>query len=138
MRTGEHNKIMRIMRVMRSAALVRAAVALLVVAALMPGISRLLASEAGSQQRQFLQEICSAYAGLSGLVSRPADQAPAPLKSMAACPYCLPQAGLPELVMPAAAPRVLLPLYFLPRLFRLAPAPLFAWVNARSRAPPAA
>lgn len=130
------------MRILRSTPALWAAVVLMLIAALAPTASRLLASSASQPQRAFLQEICGAYAGFSSLASSPDagrdDGDPAPLKSAMACPYCLLQAGLaqlPQALAPVAP--ALLPLYFLSRLFHLAPSPLLAWVNAWSRAPPA-
>ena len=54
------------------------------------------------------------------------------------CEYCTLQADLPALP-PLPQPALLLveQLQYLPPLFFLAPQPLFIWLHARSRAPPA-
>jgi hypothetical protein len=119
-------------RILLSAPAVWSAVVLMLAVALLPTVSR-LATAMTNGQLIFLQEICTVSSAADG------NDAPAPVKAMTACPYCLLQAELPYPVQPSALAAVVLqPLYFLPRLFHLAPSPLFAWINALSRAPPAA
>lgn len=134
-------------RILLSAPAVWSAVLLMLAVALLPAASR-LASAMADGQRTFLQDICTAYSIPANAALSPAasasssadgNDAPAPVKAMTACPYCLLQAELSYPAQPSAlAVVVLQPLYFLPRLFHLAPSPLFIWLNALSRAPPAA
>lgn len=104
----------------------------ILMAALAPSISHMLAAHRGMASAPH----CHPEAMADAPQHSPAHQAAALLVD---CEYCTLQADLPALP-PFPQPALLLveQLQYLPPLFFLAPQPLFIWLHARSRAPPAA
>lgn len=111
----------------------------ILMAALAPSISHMLASKDGGSA---IAEICS-VAGISivsldqnGAVKKPAP--PGSGMNMADCPYCVLHADMPALPPSAFAMLPLdAPVALAPQLFYQSPSPLFAWAPPQSRAPPA-
>ena len=109
----------------------------ILLSALMPTIAQAVAA---SQDKPTLWgAICSASGTkfVSAPFGQPADNKPDTKPAMAHCPYCLMHAGsvalLPQVLsVPAVVPVT----HVMPRLFYLAPYPLFAWTTAHPRAPP--
>ena len=123
------------------------AIVAMLVAALAPAVSRAAADESG----RFLIDVCSAGGTHQVLISSAEsglyldaillggdDSDDSSAQSLSACPYCCSHAlgvGLP----PPATKALLLNggvSERLPRLFLVAPRPLFAWSPASPRAPP--
>jgi len=110
--------------------------------ALAPSISQLLGANGGLADGWL--EICSAlgprYVALDTVAAGEADKPAVPAKSIdaARCPYCVPHAGSVALmpVVPVALVASAVR-QTSPRLYFVAPRPLFQWAAARSRAPPA-
>lgn len=105
-------------------------------AALAPAMSQVLDASAAAQD-----SAARAAHGAGGHAAR-ADagchtRAAHPLHNH--CGYCVMQADLPFMpTLAAALPPPERPASLLPQLFHLAPAPLFIWLAAQPRAPPAA
>ena len=109
--------------------------------ALAPSASQLFGATGGLADGWL--EICSAlgprYVALDSIADDAAGKPAVPAKSTdaARCPFCVPHAGSVALmpvvavVLVASAVREVAP-----RLYFVAPRPLFQWAAARSRAPP--
>lgn len=105
----------------------------LLMAALAPSISHLLAAYRGSHEAPAAAH-CHPDAVAAAPEHSPAQRAAALLVD---CDYCTLQADLPALPpFPPLALVLVEQLQYLPPLFFLAPHPLFVWLHARSRAPP--
>lgn len=114
------------------AAMVWIALCAVLMAALAPSISHLLAHR-GESDAPFCHMPEHAM-----MHSSPAPGHLAHTMDMDDCGYCSMQGHLPVLPsVPPSAPLVIDLVRFAPPLFFLAPRPLFVWLNARSRAPPA-
>ena len=109
--------------------------------ALAPSVSQLLGANGGLADGWL--EICSAlgprYVVLDAVASDDAGKQSGPAKSADTprCPYCVPHAGSVA-VMPVVPVVVVSSVIreAAPRLYFVAPRPLFQWAAARSRAPP--
>lgn len=105
--------------------------------ALMPAIAHALAAEHDGPM--LLTAICSASGTqfVPAPFDLPADKQPDTTSASAHCPYCLTHAGSAMLLPQTWAMHpVVTTTRTLPRLFYLAPYPLFAWAPAHPRAPP--
>jgi hypothetical protein len=103
--------------------------------ALMPTLSRAFAAERPAER--MLLEICSAR-GPTSAMSPGSDTSDKQAGMMTDCPYCRVHADVP--VLPPAPPR--LPQFKItserPTLFYRSPTPLYSWIVANPRGPPAA
>jgi hypothetical protein len=103
----------------------------ILMAALAPSISHVLAAHHGEPSAPH----CHPEAGNSQNSHGPAHHAAALLVD---CEYCTLQADLPALPpLPKTDLFLVELIQFMPPLFFVAPHPLFIWLHARSRAPPA-
>lgn len=111
-------------------AVVWIALCAILMAALAPSVSHMLAARADGGL-----PVCRAPAPMASLPgTNKADGA----SDMDDCGYCAMQGQLPILPsLPHNIAAVFDVLRFVPPLFLLAPRPLFVWLHARSRAPPA-
>ena len=107
------------------------ACAAMLLAALMPTLTRVLDARAPNQ---LFAELCSAT-GKTWAMQEP-DSAGKAASHMDDCGYCRLQSDLP--VLPTAAPAVPLALAAMPHppLFYTSPAPLFSWIASQPRGPP--
>lgn len=107
------------------------------VAALMPTVSRAMASEGGFKPAA--AEVCSVNGPMAHHALGPQDDGALPDLAIHLdhCPFCLTHGGSVGLLPTAGvAIPIVLPAAFEPFLFLQGPRRLSAWTNARSRAPP--
>lgn len=110
------------------------ALAAVLMAALAPTVSRLLASPA--ELAALNAAICSVDAGKAGVKPSPAMPA-GHADHDGLCPFCLPHGSSDALLadMAVLTPVPVAPAFF-PRLFYHAPRRLFPWAAAKPRGPP--
>ncbi|WP_295990058.1 DUF2946 domain-containing protein [Rugamonas sp.] len=104
----------------------------ILMATLAPSISHMLAARAAVDPPACHMDVSAAASSPSGAGKHVHAMA------MDDCQYCSMQGHLPMLPWVAlVAPALILLVRFAPPLFFLSPQPLFAWLHAQSRAPPA-